>query len=639
MHLFQRAIVIIVWHFFFLGVANARSYEIGLDASRVSVLDPDYLIENWDLGVDTERLLSISSWNHLSDQKFFSPVETNGKRIILKFTLENAIDQEVFIRYPWASGLKKFEYFVFDSRNNRIDGKNIQESSRTWAYYLAKGQYRFFVIIEPKFLEETRSLIEISNAEFGYGYRRITSEIIGSVSGIALGQIIFMLIMFLLSRKIYFIYYVSYTLSALFQLTVIGNFSLMIPHVMVSYFSYSVMFWASFLLSTSILRTKTLYPVVYKVSFYLLILSTIMTALSIPASAGLLLDFQYLRTALVLGFSSFLLHAISAFRSFSKGSIPAGFYFLGWLILFVGGALTFVGVFFGSSDGILQYLHWSYALAFPLESIFFSAALIVRQRESERLVVNQNQHLLSQLEKVIYRHQLNEIKRGKELELTMPTTTSQACVLSFDIVGSSKIHHVNAKDFFRNTFTRCNEIISDGYDGESLKAAAYRIKEMGDGFLCSVGYPFAALSKNPANDSIDLAKRFARILKEEAEMLHSETPISCGMGIALDTITGFYPEAGTKEYDLYGQAIVLATRYEGLRKTLFEAEKGRSVLIIQEKVYQSLDPSHRAGFIAMDLKELGVVVRDDPAAVKLYYQFLDETASKEASLSSHLKVI
>jgi hypothetical protein len=110
-------------------------------------------------------------------------------------------------------------------------------------------------------------------------------------------------------------------------------------------------------------------------------------------------------------------------------------------------------------------------------------------------------------------------------------------------------------------------------------------------------------------------------------MLHSETPIACGIGIALDTITGFFPEAGTKEYDLYGQAIVLATRYEGMRKTLFEAETARSVLIIQEKVYHSLDPSHRNGFKMMDLKELGIVVRDDPAATRLYYQFLDETQS------------
>ncbi len=101
-----------------------------------------------------------------------------------------------------------------------------------------------------------------------------------------------------------------------------------------------------------------------------------------------------------------------------------------------------------------------------------------------------------------------------------------------------------------------------------------------------------------------------------------------GFGIALDTLIGFYPESGTKEYDIFGKALVLATRYEGMRKTLFESEKSRSVLIIQELVYQSLDPSHRAGFICLDLKERDIVVRDDSAATKLYYRFLDAQDSK-----------
>jgi class 3 adenylate cyclase len=162
---------------------------------------------------------------------------------------------------------------------------------------------------------------------------------------------------------------------------------------------------------------------------------------------------------------------------------------------------------------------------------------------------------------------------------------------------------------------------------------------MGDGFLCSVGYPFQSLTVNPTNEAIDLAKRFAQVLHEEAAILHSETSVACGIGIALDSLTGFYPEAGTKEYDIYGQALVLATRYEGMRKTLFEAEKGRSVIIIQEVVYQSLDPSHRAGFIPMDLKELGVVVRDDPAATKLYYQFLDQQTAATAKPETHLKAV
>lgn len=238
-------------------------------------------------------------------------------------------------------------------------------------------------------------------------------------------------------------------------------------------------------------------------------------------------------------------------------------------------------------------------------------------------------HSLEQLAKVFFPHQIEAIRQNKQLEETMPTNPGQGCVISFDIVASSKIKHIKAKDFFRKVFSRCNQSISEGYDGINLKSRAYRIKEMGDGFLCSIGYPFQSMTDNPANDAIDLAKDFIRILEEESNMLHSATPVACGIGIALGSMTGFFPESGTKEYDIYGSPIALATRYESLRKTIFEAEPTGSIIILQELVYQSLDPSHREGFVAMDLKENGFVVRDDPAATYLYYQVL--TGSKQVT--------
>lgn len=231
-------------------------------------------------------------------------------------------------------------------------------------------------------------------------------------------------------------------------------------------------------------------------------------------------------------------------------------------------------------------------------------------------------HSLEQLAKVFFPHQIAAIRQNRHLEETMPTIPGQGCVISFDIVASSRIKHIKAKEFFRKVFARCNQAIAEGYDGINLKSRAYRIKEMGDGFLCSIGYPFQSLTDNPAHDAVDLAKDFIRILAEESAMLHSTTPVACGIGIALGPMTGFFPESGTKEYDIFGQPIVLATRYESLRKSLFESDPSGSIIIIQELVYQSLDPSHREGFVVMNLKDSGFVVRDDPAATHLYYQIV-----------------
>jgi len=275
-------------------------------------------------------------------------------------------------------------------------------------------------------------------------------------------------------------------------------------------------------------------------------------------------------------------------------------------------------------------LGWSAYFAFALESMLFAIALAYRTRDSEQRAIKNKVHALSQLEKVVYPHQTDQTKNGMNLESTMPTLQGHACVLSFDIIGSTSIKHIKEKSFFRNVFMRCNNIISEGYDGKTMQASAYRVKELGDGFLCSVGYPFASISNNSANDAVELAKRFAQVLAEDSEILHTATPVVCGIGIALDTITGFYPEVGTKEYDIYGPALALAKRYEGMRHILFENEKDRSVLIVQEVVYLSLDPSYRAGFAPVDLEMRGLVVRDDPSATKLYYLFLDSAAAKQA---------
>jgi class 3 adenylate cyclase len=86
------------------------------------------------------------------------------------------------------------------------------------------------------------------------------------------------------------------------------------------------------------------------------------------------------------------------------------------------------------------------------------------------------------------------------------------------------------------------------------------------------GYPFASPTGFMANDSVRLAQRFYAVLQEEARLLQSDVPICCGIGIALDNVVGFYPDSGTKEYDLYGRAVILATRYEEMRKKLLKEQ-------------------------------------------------------------------
>ncbi|WP_141733556.1 hypothetical protein [Oligoflexus tunisiensis] len=260
--------------------------------------------------------------------------------------------------------------------------------------------------------------------------------------------------------------------------------------------------------------------------------------------------------------------------------------------------------------------HVSYLLiAFQLLT-FIPIALMSRSKNQAI------QHAFKQLEKVFYRHQIQQIRKGNELEETMPTTPSTAFVISFDIIESSKIDASKGKELFRAVFQRCNAIMIQGYDGKQLMARAYRVKEMGDGFLCSVGYPFRYPEGSLADGALQLAEEFYQAFVAEASRLAPQGSIHCGIGIAFGPISGFYPETPPKEYDLYGQSLVLAKRYEGMRKILLKGQAPASILILQEQVYRELDSSRQAGFLCCELEQCGFVIRDDPAARSLYYSIM-----------------
>ena len=145
------------------------------------------------------------------------------------------------------------------------------------------------------------------------------------------------------------------------------------------------------------------------------------------------------------------------------------------------------------------------------------------------------------------------------------------------------------------------------------------IKEMGDGFLCSVGFPFNSQG-SLVDNAYALAEMFVEIFQNQVER-YFDCPHYCGIGISLGEVTGYFPTIGLKQYDLYGDAIVHATRYEGMRKHLFQSgvEKG-NIIIIQEKAYQMLSLDLAEGLIKYKLDDCKV--RDDGEATCLYYKIV-----------------
>jgi class 3 adenylate cyclase len=325
------------------------------------------------------------------------------------------------------------------------------------------------------------------------------------------------------------------------------------------------------------------------------------------------------------------------------GDRPALYYIIGWVCFLLGaGALLlyFIGIFKGSHE-----VSWVMLIAVAFETIFFSLGIGERLRleietsmreqaillDRHRREVEARSHAYQQLGKVFYPHQLQKMEQGYELETTMPTAPGQACVIQLDVVNSSQIWLSYRKEFLISFLKRCHEIMMQNYDAVTMQADAYRIKEMGDGFLCSVGYPFQLPgSENAAIHAVRIAEKFIEVFRQCAESLMHEEPVHCSIGIAMGEIEGFYPNTGTKEYDLYGQGIILANRYEALRKQIFETVDF-DILIIQDEVYQRLPEDMQRNFSCLDLNTVNFRVRDDPLAVLVYYRRFSGSSGSRAA--------
>ncbi|MFW7381559.1 MAG: 7TM diverse intracellular signaling domain-containing protein [Oligoflexus sp.] len=242
----------------------------------------------------------------------------------------------------------------------------------------------------------------------------------------------------------------------------------------------------------------------------------------------------------------------------------------------------------------------------------------------------QTRHAYQQIQKVFYPHQLQMMQQGMPMESTMPVGTEEGVVICFDIISSSSLplHKSLRKEFFRVLFERCYQAMHENYQIDPLSSYAFRIKEMGDGFLCSVGFPFRnPTSFNNETLAVFLSLKFVEILAQIQKEKGIHPPVFCSIGIATGELEGFFPESGIKDYELLGKPLILATRYEKARYQVFEHSKPQSIVILQKAVYEYLGQELRRQFFEFDLTEANFRIRDDADAQTFYYCLADEWTS------------
>jgi class 3 adenylate cyclase len=153
---------------------------------------------------------------------------------------------------------------------------------------------------------------------------------------------------------------------------------------------------------------------------------------------------------------------------------------------------------------------------------------------------------------------------------------------------------------------------------------------MGDGFLCTVGYPFRTVNgQDTAIGAVELALSFVRIFQKQVDDRLPGQLVYCSIGLAFGNIQGHFPKVGVVEYEVGGRAVDLAQRYESFRKLHFPDGPRAHVITLHAALYEQL-PSHlQKNFISVDLREAQIVMRDDPDATHIYYCLLAPHAVRE----------
>ena len=142
-------------------------------------------------------------------------------------------------------------------------------------------------------------------------------------------------------------------------------------------------------------------------------------------------------------------------------------------------------------------------------------------------------HLCKQLSKLVYPHQLDMIKQGDELEVTMPLKESKAIVSVFDVQRSTEIKHEKTQEFFMSVFESFLEICMQDYEKNPLRSRAFRLKETGDGYISTVGYPFLSSETGVlADGAVSAALAMLDAFNTNLEKFNYSRPIKASIGLA-----------------------------------------------------------------------------------------------------------
>ena len=264
-----------------------------------------------------------------------------------------------------------------------------------------------------------------------------------------------------------------------------------------------------------------------------------------------------------------------------------------------------------------------------LEMLLFGA-MGLRDLYYRQLKMSQDiNHSYEQLQKLVYPQQLSQMKEGQFLEQTMPVERSDSVIISFDIINSTSLSQDVQHEFFEDFFVQCQLLMSKGVEVDGVPVKLFRVKEMGDGFISSVGFPFPC-EVNKVQVALEFIDEVTNLFYQNADKHLRGQACGFGVGIAGGEVGGYFPRSGIMQYDLYGMPVVLATRYEAMRAQFkSRMEKDQSIVIVQNSIFDKLPFEIKSRFTRFELSDQSLKVRDEPDAKYLWYKLVDRVGPQD----------
>ena len=294
--------------------------------------------------------------------------------------------------------------------------------------------------------------------------------------------------------------------------------------------------------------------------------------------------------------------------------------FVSWAFYLFGISFTIGSV--GGDFSLGLKVGW---ICYVIEMVLFGGLSAQKIYRHMLRINDQRNHSYSQLEKLVYPSQLDQMMKGSLLENTMPTSRDTGAILCFDIEESTKLGHVENHNFFKEFLLESQLLMTQGLEVDGEICFGYRLKEMGDGFICSFGYPLKTTWVPPQRVAETFAREFQLILQRIGER-HFGHEVNCGIGISFGTLGGFFPNGGIQQYDMYGRPLIMASRFEQFRKTLKQDLnlKG-SLCVIGENVFEALSSEDKSKYSELNFDELSKKVKNLKEEERVYMTILNDS--------------